>query len=134
MPVRSLNSYVLRWVPKDQVIKALMEWAKEVYSSRSDVVKIGYFGSYARGDWGVGSDLDVIVLLRGSSLPFWKRCLEFDTTDLPVPVDLIVYTLEEVEKLKGTKFYEDVIAKEVIWIELKDNESSSHNPSESRIQ
>ena len=117
MPVRSLNSSVLRWVPKDQVIKALMEWAEEVYSSRSEVVKIGYFGSYARGDWGVGSDLDVIVLLRESPLPFWERCLEFDTTVLPLPVDLFVYTLEEVKKLKGTKFCRDVIEREVIWIE-----------------
>ena len=78
MPVRSLNSSVLRWVPEEEeVIKAFKDWAKKVCLKRRDVVKIGFFGSYARGDWGVGSDLDVIVVLKESDLPFWKRCIEF---------------------------------------------------------
>ena len=116
MPVRSLNSSVLRWAPKEEVLEAFIKWAKEIYSSRSDVVKIGYLGSYARDDWGVGSDLDVIIILKKSSQPFWKRVLEFDTTELPVPVDLFVYTVEEIERLKGTKFYEDALGKEAVWV------------------
>ena len=116
MPVRSLSSSVLKWVPKEDVINAFFRWAKKVCAIREDVVKVGFFGSYARGDWGVGSDLDVIVVLKESSLPFWKRGLEFDTTDLPVTVDLLVYTLEEIEKMKGTRFYRDVIEGEAVWV------------------
>ncbi len=118
MPVRFLNSSVLKWASKEEVVEAFIKWAKEIYSNRSDVIKIGYFGSYARGDWGTGSDLDVIVILKESSQPLWKRVLEFDTTNLPVPVDLLVYTVKEIEGLKGTKFYEDVIKTEVVWVEL----------------
>ncbi len=116
MPVRSLNSSVLKWVSKDKVIEAFLQWVDNIYASRDDVVRVGYFGSYARDDWGVGSDLDVIIILKKSSQPHWRRSLEFDTTSLPVPVDLLVYTIEEIEHLKGTKFYEDVIKKEVVWV------------------
>ena len=116
MPVRLLNSSVLRWVPKEEVVKAFEDWAKKVYLKRKDVVRIGFFGSYARGDWGVGSDLDMIVVVKESDLPFWKRCIEFDTTDLPVPVDLLVYTVGELEKMKESRFYKDVIEKEAVWV------------------
>ena len=116
MLMRSLNSSVLRWVSKEEVIKAFENWAKEICRNRKDVIKIGFFGSYARGDWGVGSDLDVIVILRKSNLPFWKRSVEFDTTNLPVPVDLLVYTLEEIEKMRESKFYKEVIEKEAVWV------------------
>jgi predicted nucleotidyltransferase len=39
------------------------------------VVRIGYFGSYARGDWGVGSDLDVIAVVAFSDEAFTRRAL-----------------------------------------------------------
>jgi predicted nucleotidyltransferase len=59
------------------------------------VVKVGYFGSYARGDWGVGSDVDLVVIVQDSQEPFHRRALAFDATGLPVPADVLVYTAEE---------------------------------------
>lgn len=58
MPVRSLNSSVLRWPDPDSVVKAVRRWAKKYGENKPEVERIGYFGSYARGDAGVGSDLD----------------------------------------------------------------------------
>jgi predicted nucleotidyltransferase len=43
------------------------------------VLEIGYFGSYARGDWGVGSDVDLIVIVAESELPRERRAVEFGT-------------------------------------------------------
>ena len=57
MPVRSLSSSVLKWPNKKSVDFAVRSWAEKISEERNDVQKIGYFGSYARGDWGVGSDL-----------------------------------------------------------------------------
>src|SRR5450756_645313 len=57
MPVRSSSSHVLTWPPRDAVDEAARAWGAALKASRSDVVRVGYFGSYARGDWGVGSDL-----------------------------------------------------------------------------
>lgn len=33
---------------------------------------VGVFGSYARGDAGVGSDLDLLLILRHCHLPQWN--------------------------------------------------------------
>lgn len=52
---------MLKWPDKEAVDFAMRRWAKCMAGSRKDVLQIGYFGSYARGDWGVGSDLDLIV-------------------------------------------------------------------------
>ncbi len=53
MPVKSLSSSVLKWPDSDIVIESFLKWAKKAVQNRKDVVKIGYFGSYARGNWGV---------------------------------------------------------------------------------
>ncbi len=53
------------------------------------------FGSCARGDWGVGSDLDIVVVLRSSDVAFTRRALAVDATALPVPADVLVYTVAE---------------------------------------
>ena len=65
MPVRSLSSSVIRWPDDKTVGEALQEWALETKRNRQEVLEIGYFGMYARGDWGVGSDLAVKIDLPG---------------------------------------------------------------------
>ena len=40
---------------------ALRAWSDELRRSRPKAARVGYFGSYSRGDWGVGSDLDVLL-------------------------------------------------------------------------
>ena len=64
-------------------------------------MRVGYFGSYARGDWGVGSDLDLVVILTECGEPPLRRGLAFDTiSGFPVPVDLLVYTQDEWRRLE----------------------------------
>lgn len=50
-----------------------------------EVVRVGDLGSYARGDWGVGSDLDLIIIVDQSDDPFERRAARWDATELPVP-------------------------------------------------
>jgi len=97
MPVRSLSSSVLRWPDAQTVDRAVRAWAREAAQRRSDVVRIGYFGSYALGNWGVGSDLDLVIVLEKSEMPFERRGVEWDTKKIPVPVDVLVYTRKEWE-------------------------------------
>lgn len=97
MPVRSSSSSVLRWPDASEVDRAVRAWALQAARGREDVVRIGYFGSYARGDWGPGSDVDLVVIVKRSPRPFWARALEWDATSLPVPADLLVYTEAEWE-------------------------------------
>jgi predicted nucleotidyltransferase len=98
MPVRSLNSSVLTWPDARTVDQAVRCWAEKRAQEFPEVLRIGYFGSYARGDWGVGSDLDIIVIVEHSSESFERRAARWDTLELPVPADLLIYTLAEWEQ------------------------------------
>ena len=94
MPVRSLNTSVLKWPDKEVVLEAVAKWALGICSEKN-VVGVGYFGSYAEGRSGVGSDIDLIIVVKQSTEPFERRNIRFDTLTLPVAADLLVYTIEE---------------------------------------
>jgi len=95
MPVRSLGTAVLRWPDAQVVDRAARRWADDLREAEPGVVAVGCFGSYARGDWGVGSDLDLVVIVESSAEPFERRAARWDATRLPIPVDLLVYTRAE---------------------------------------
>jgi predicted nucleotidyltransferase len=80
-------------------------------------MRLGYFGSLAVGTFGVGSDLDIVAILRDSPVPFERRAVDWDVTLLPVAVDLLVYTQSEWQALtsSGTRFGR-MLAEEVVWI------------------
>lgn len=119
MPVRLLNSSVIKWPDQDQVDAAAREWAANVAPEHPELVKLGYFGSYARGDWGVGSDLDVVALVADSELSFAERPMAWDLLSLPVPAEIVIYTLVEWQELKeeGARLVE-TIDREVVWLYL----------------
>jgi predicted nucleotidyltransferase len=52
-------------------------------------------GSYARGDWGVGSDLDVIVVIADTVMSLIERRRNYEPGTFPVDVDISVYTQRE---------------------------------------
>ena len=118
MPVRSSSSHVLTWPPPDAVAEAARVWGAALKAARPEVVKVGYFGSYARGDWGVGSDLDLVIMLSECSEPPLRRGLAFDTiSGFPVPVDLLVYTRAEWDRLAAEKApFLERLSSEVRWV------------------
>ena len=95
MPVRSLNSSVLRWPNRHEVDIAVRDWARRLTQGNHNVRRVGYTGSYARETWGVGSDVDIIIIVHKNDRPFMERARSFDATELPVPADVLVYVDEE---------------------------------------
>lgn len=75
-----------------------------------DATLVVVFGSHARGDVGIASDLDMIAVMR-SDLPFIKR-LEalFAVIHPKVGLDLLVYTPEEFESMRERGFIRHVLA------------------------
>lgn len=95
MPVRSLNSVVLKWPKRDEVLAAAGCWAAELVHRDEAVEEVFCIGSCARGDWGVGSDLDVVVIVtRAPDSPVERRRL-YEPTNVPVAADVWVYTRDE---------------------------------------
>jgi len=119
MPVRSLSSSILKWPDAQTVDQAIRGWANAAAQSREEVRRIGYFGSYARGDWGVGSDLDVIILVESSQRPFERRAAAWDISEFPVPVDVLVYTEKEWQSLVQQGRFASSVLNEVVWIFAK---------------
>jgi predicted nucleotidyltransferase len=107
------------------VQSALRAWLVTVAASHPEARRIGYFGSYARGDWGVGSDLDVLVIAEESAVPFQRRAVRWDTRTLPVPTDLLVYTESEWRAMRDTGRWSEKISREVIWIYSRPDSSAA---------
>lgn len=100
MPVRSLRSSVLKWPDRRAVEQALAAWAAREQLRHPGLVRLGWFGSYARGDDGVGSDLDLVAVVESSDEPFERRALAWDLSQLPVPAEILVYTRDEWQRLE----------------------------------
>lgn len=101
MPVTFSTSSVKRWPRAETVLTALREWGAETVRRRDDLVALGYFGSYARGDAAFGSDLDLVVIVGADVRPFMERGHGWGVETLPVPVDLVIYTAAEWERLQA---------------------------------
>jgi hypothetical protein len=108
---------VLKWPRRDEVKKALLRWLKKKMATSQEIMRLGYFGSFAKGNWGVGSDLDLIAIIQDSSIPFERRPITWNFDTLPVPTDILIYTMKEWQDMrqKGGKFV-DMIEKEAVWL------------------
>lgn len=115
MKVRSLNSSVLKRPDAKEVDLAVRSWAQKAKRVRPEVLRIGYFGCYGRKNWGVGSDLDLLVLAHDFKSTFLYRSSEWDTTDLPVPPDVLGYTEDEWNSLRQNSGFFQILEEEIIW-------------------
>ncbi len=117
MPVRSLSSSVFAWPRRAEVAGALGTWMKTAATRHPELLRLGCFGSFVRGDWGVGSDLDLMAIVDSSEKPFERRSVDWDLNGLPVPAELLVYTQGEWERLQheGGRFA-DTVSRETVWL------------------
>jgi hypothetical protein len=90
---------VLRWPSAEQVLEQAERWAERQHHLNPELLAVGVFGSYGRGDAGVGSDLDLVLILRECSEPIWQRLRHWQTGSLPLACDLLVYSLREWQTL-----------------------------------
>ncbi|MBF0360767.1 MAG: nucleotidyltransferase domain-containing protein [Oligoflexia bacterium] len=61
------------------------------------------FGSYAKGNYTVDSDLDLIIVCK-TNLPFFERFTLFPKIfEWTNELDILIYTPEEFEKIKNEK-------------------------------
>ena len=101
MPRKSSHSVRHDAVPLDRVLAAAATWVKQLKQDRPEVVRVGYYGSYARGDYVPGSDFDVLVEVRSSDIARLRdRNAAYLPESFPVGVELFVYTTQELERLR----------------------------------
>ena len=120
MPVRSLNSRIVKWPDRLAVEAAIRSLLPRLTDAEPRLRALGYFGSYARNEWGVGSDVDLIAVLdvpagaetpKAIDLP-WARDIR-----LPVAHDLFLYSMANLQQMQGegTRFAR-MLATETVWV------------------
>ena len=75
------------------------------------MISIILFGSLAKGNYTGGSDADIIIIVKHSKKDLVERIFEFRKYFLncSIPVDVLVYTEEEIKKMQHEGFIESVI-------------------------
>lgn len=108
MPRNSLHSVRHDAVPEERVVAEARAWADRLRAGHSEVVRVGYFGSYARGDYVPGSDLDVLIEVSGlpeggadERRPRAHRAARYRPDSFPVGMDVFVYTTAELAELRA---------------------------------
>jgi predicted nucleotidyltransferase len=81
---------------------ALLEQVTRTIVERFHPKRIVLFGSHARGDASSDSDLDLFIEMQTSRRPP-ERAIEVSAAFglRPWPLDVVVYTPEEVQRLRG---------------------------------
>ena len=117
MPVRSLNSSVHRWPDAEQVLAAARVWAGRLAEHVPGLIAVGCFGSYARGDAGFGSDLDLVVIVPDDCAPIDPADRRWAVERLPVPAERLVYTAGQWAGLResNSRFY-GTLLREARWL------------------
>jgi predicted nucleotidyltransferase len=91
-----LSSVVIKSIDERAVRRAVDAYAARLFATRSDVEEVVIFGSFERGTWAPGSDIDLLIVLSRADKPVWERIPDLLPGRFPVGVDLFPYTREEI--------------------------------------
>lgn len=82
-------------------------------------LKIILFGSFARGDLRGGSDIDLLIVAEDLPERFLDRLtLVCESLELPGDVDVLLYTPEEIERMKeGSPFIKRALREGILLYE-----------------
>ena len=86
------------FLEREPLLARLTERAQQLLASDPRVLEVGLFGSLVRGDYGPGSDADLLVILAADARRFVDRIPEFlrHFSGLGIAVDVFPYTREEI--------------------------------------
>ena len=99
MPVRLLTPSLLKWPEPTAVLQAVRTWAATQGIERSGFERLGVYGSYGRGDAGVGSDLDLVLIDRNATGTASERFRQWPVEILPLSCDNLILTPTEWDQL-----------------------------------
>ncbi|MFM7169359.1 MAG: nucleotidyltransferase domain-containing protein [Cyanobium sp.] len=112
-----MTQSLLRWPEPETVLRQTTEWAERVAREHPGLERIGVFGSYGRGNAGVGSDLDLLLIDRDAAGPQHERLLVWPLEELPLSCDALVLTPQEHrELLAGGSAMGAALARDSRWL------------------
>ena len=91
------NSAGPRFVDRDEILVFAREAARRIAARHQGVQRVLLFGSFARGDYGVRSDLDLLVIVSSADKPVHERLTDFLEDASAYPTDIFVFTERELQ-------------------------------------
>lgn len=98
---RCSSSAGIEWVDRRAVLEEARALARSMRERHPEVRRVLLFGSFARGGGGPRSDLDLVVIVDDTELPPRERAAHYAPLSAR-PLDLFVYTRDEVRRLAAT--------------------------------
>jgi uncharacterized protein len=95
----SSPSVKVTFTNREQILTALRNLIQEWTQQHPELEQVILFGSYARGDYFPGSDVDVLLILEKSYQSFLNRIPKFLPIQFPVAIDIFPYTRDEVQRM-----------------------------------
>ena len=92
----SLNSVKAFWLDQEKLIEEIYKVAGEIGKGDETVLKIILFGSLVEKRGVLGSDADILIVLKRADKPFMDRRTEWtEKFSQDFPVDIFSYTEKE---------------------------------------
>ena len=114
LQTKSFDSVKISFVNHDQLIDALEQISRRIKKDNQSVQRIFLFGSFRKGNYTPGSDVDILITLTDTSIRFLERRDQFIDyfESIPLDVNLTVYTEEEITKMieKNNFFIRNVMS------------------------
>lgn len=98
-PSESSHSVAIKSVDSKAIEQAVHALVARWVAAFPNVEEVIWFGSWIRGVWGPGSDVDLCVILTKDSRRIQDRIPDFLPRQFPVGLDLFPYTREELNCL-----------------------------------
>jgi UTP:GlnB (protein PII) uridylyltransferase len=105
-----LNSVEIKSVDIGRIRAAADQYAAHLLATRPDVEEIVVFGSFERGNYAPGSDLDLFIVLREADRPVRDRIPSLMPASFPVGVDLFPFTRQEMLQVAPSSMLDAVAA------------------------
>ncbi len=106
------------FVNRRKVISSLKRISTLLIQKNIKIDKIYLFGSFATDSAGIHSDADILIVLKKDNRRMLDRLDEFilKFSDAPVPVDVLVYTQEELEEMlnAGNPFIRRIVQDRIL--------------------
>jgi predicted nucleotidyltransferase len=117
---QSSGSAIIESIDRNKVLEDLQARAADIGKARSDVLVCILYGSMLKGHYTPASDIDILIIVRAATEPFLQRADAFRDffLQLPMDVDLKVYTRQEVQSMleEGNAYLEEALQEgKVLW-------------------
>ena len=111
-----LSSAGSRFANREEVILLARETAARIAAAYPEIIRIIVFGSFARGDYGPRSDLDLLIIFKESEKSMRERLAELLRFSPAYPTDFVPLTQSEVDSrlAEGDPFLSRAIAEGIV--------------------